>query len=75
MFITMLNSGANFGRVKALDIYLTGLWGWRISATIGLSLQVFLFILIPKLYSYLQKGSTDLGELTDATTEVVEEKK
>lgn len=67
MFITMLNSAANFGRVKALDIYLTGVWGWRISAIIGLSLQVFLLMIIPKLYSYLQRGSTDLGELTDPT--------
>ena len=65
MFITMLYSGMNFGRNKTLDIYLTGLWGWKVSAIAGLSIQAVLLIFIPKMYAYLQKGNTDLGELTE----------
>ena len=79
MFITMLNSGANFGRIKALDIYLTGIWGWNISAIIGLSLQAVILVFIPKMYSYIQKGSVDLGELNEPSngpgSDIPEEKK
>ena len=48
MFITMLNSGANFGSLGAIHLYLTGIWGWHISAILGLALQAVLIILFPK---------------------------
>ena len=48
MFIMMLNSGANFGSLGAIHLYLTGIWGWHISAILGLALQAVLIILFPK---------------------------
>ncbi len=49
MFITMLNSGANFGRLDSIQIYLTGIWGWHTSAIIGLVMQAILIVLFPKM--------------------------
>ena len=65
MFITMLNSSANFGRFDSLDIYLTGVWGWRISAIIGLALQALLIGLFPKMQKWISKGTVQVPGLTD----------
>ena len=51
MFITMLNSGSNFGQLKAPALALIDVWGWRICSIIGLTLQVFLIIGFPKFFN------------------------
>ena len=69
MFITMLNSMANFGRLDSLHIYLTGIWGWHVSAIIGLSLESVLIIFFPKMISFLHKGTVDIPGITSLSEE------
>ena len=60
MFITMLNSGANFGRLDALHIYLTGLWGWDTVAFIGLVLQGGIITCFPSIFEYVNEGEVEI---------------
>ena len=55
----MLYSAVNVGKFKAFDVYLSGLWGWRISAIIGLVLQGILIFLFPKMFSFVEKGTVN----------------
>jgi hypothetical protein len=50
MFITMMNSSANFGRNSSLHILLTGVWGWKVSAIIGLFLQAIIIGFFPRFF-------------------------
>ena len=60
MFITMLNSGANFGRLDALHIYLTGLWGWDRVALMGLVLQGGIIMCFPSIFRYVNDGEVEM---------------
>ena len=54
MFITMLNSASNFGKLNFIHIYLTGFWGWRVSAFLGLIIQFFILLSLRKTYAYVE---------------------
>ena len=64
MFITMLNSAANFGRFDSLYVYLTGLWGWHTIAIIGLVMQAGTIFMFPKMQKWISEGTLDVGDLT-----------
>jgi hypothetical protein len=60
MFITMMNSSGNFGRNSSLHILLTGVWGWKVSAIVGLVLQAVIIVYFPRFYKFIQEGITEI---------------
>lgn len=54
MFITMLNSGANFGQLKAPSLALIGIWGWKACSIGGLILEIGILIVYPWAYKKIE---------------------
>ena len=65
MFITMLNSGANFGQLKAPALALISKWNWRGCSIMGLAIQVAIILLLQKGYNLANSAPLGLpDELT-----------
>lgn len=60
MLITMMNCGSNFGKMNFLHILLTAVWGWEVSAILGLSLQAILAAMLPRYFRFLEKGTIEI---------------
>lgn len=69
IFITMLESGVNFGRLDAFHVLLAGYWGWKTCAIIGLALEAILIAFLPKMFSFAQKGTTTVEGIMEPTDE------
>ena len=62
MFITMLNSGYNFGNNRTLALLAIDKWGWKASAAAGLLFQLTLIIFLPKIYQAANEAELGLPE-------------
>lgn len=60
MFITVLGSYFNFGRLTFLHTYLCGRYDWKTLSLIGVGLQVFIVLLTPRLFRWLDEGDLTL---------------
>lgn len=56
MLITMLVSGANFGSLKTISLILTGKLGWRVCASVGLTLQLGIIGVFSRLFEKTEEG-------------------
>jgi len=53
MFITFLNSMANFGTLTTLHTKLLGVYGWKLLSAIGLGYQVIMVLILPILWDWM----------------------
>ena len=60
MLITMLVSGANFGALKTIPLIVTGQIGWRLTASLGLILQILIISIFPSLFEKAESGSINI---------------
>ncbi len=60
MFITVLGSYFNFGRLTFLHTYLCGQYGWKQLSYIGLALQIVIVGMTPKLFAWMERGDLAL---------------
>lgn len=61
MFITVLASLNNFGRLKTVNTKIIGVFGWRCCAFIGLAFQIALVCCMPRMLKWIENGSLDVG--------------
>lgn len=57
MYLTMLASMSNFGKLKALHTYFLSLFGWRFCTFVGLIIQFLIVIFIKDIYIWTSKGN------------------
>lgn len=60
MFITVLGSYFNFGRLTFLHTYLSGRCDWITLSLLGLALQVVIVAGTPKMFAWMQEGDLTL---------------
>lgn len=56
LYITLLNSSANFGGLKTLHLKLIGYFGWKNVSWFGLLLQFFVICMFSRIFNYVMKG-------------------
>jgi hypothetical protein len=60
MFITVLGSYFNFGRLTFLHTYLCGKYGWETLSFVGLAIQMLIVLATPRLFRWLKEGNLTL---------------
>lgn len=60
MFITVLGSYFNFGRLNFIHTYLCGLFGWKLLSFVGIGLQLMFVGFTPVIFRWLYRGNVDL---------------
>jgi hypothetical protein len=60
MFVTVLGSYFNFGRLTFVHTELCGQFGWQFLSFLGLGLEVIILIATPKLFDWLEDGDLTL---------------
>ena len=62
MFITFMASFANLGMQTSLQTWISGKLGWTYCALFGTALQIVIIALLPKWYTYIQDGDSEVPE-------------
>lgn len=60
MFITVLASLSNFGRLKTVNTKIIGVFGWRVCAFVGLVVQFVFVFAMPRMLKWIEDGSVDI---------------
>lgn len=56
MYITLLGSFYNFGRLTSIHTELCGWFGWRFASSVGMVLQMALLIGLRRMFSWMEAG-------------------
>ena len=62
MFITFMASFANLGMQTSLQTWICGKFGWKLCALIGTGIQVIFVACMPRFYSWVQAGDSQVPE-------------
>lgn len=60
MYITLLGSFFNFGRLTAVQTELCGIFGWKQMSLVGLGLQVVILVCSKKMFDWVERGECSI---------------